>query len=108
MAAGKVRPPIVGVLPLALSSYRIVGGEVDEVTWTAEDEIIRAKRWGRTEQQALDVRTSLRLAARLGMVVARRNPEHGYWEYGPQWRHKAFHDVLDAAQAAHRLGGGRT
>lgn len=97
-------PPAVPTLPLPLSSFRVDVGGVDEVTWTAEDAVIRALKWNRSEQQILQARTALRRAAKHSTIVARRNPEHGYWEYGPQWRSKEFQTLLDAAHSAALLG----
>ncbi len=98
--------PFEGTRPAITSSYRVHGGSVEEVTWTREDAILRAKRWNRTTEDTLTARLWLRSAARQGMIVSRRHPEHGWWEYGPQWRAKDFNVLLDAAQAVHLLGGG--
>lgn len=96
----------MGELPL-LSSFVIRSGCVDEVTWTSEEDLIRyCKQDRKGWEYVLNFRVRLRLAARLGMLLYRRHPEHGYWEYGPQWRRKDFFALLDAAESAQRLGSG--
>lgn len=91
-------------LPLPLASFIQHAGAISEVTWTSEDDVLRFRGWSKTEHDALTARTWLRRAAKQGMLTARRNPEHGFWEYGPQWRAKDFQTLLDAAQAAILLG----
>lgn len=102
--APMAEPPVPPRLPLPLSSFRVDVGGVDEVTWTQEDLVIRALKWNRSEQQIMQARVTLRRAAKHGTIVARRNPEHGWWEYGPQWRSKDFQTLLDAAHSAALLG----
>lgn len=89
------------------SSFTIRAGCVDEITWTQEEMIIRLlKEDQKGYDHALDYRVRLRRAAMMGLILYRRHPEHGWWEYGPQWRRKDFGTLLDAAESADRLGGG--
>ncbi len=104
-ACGVQHELLPGALPLPLSSFIVHGGAVGEVTWTKEDDLIRYKRWNRSELDIWQARTWLRRCAKQGIITARRNPEHGYWEYGPQWRAKNFDSLIDAAHAASLLGG---
>lgn len=101
-------PPPPALLPLPLSTYRVYAGCVDEITWTSEDDVIRLRRWG-GKDNADEVATNqarlwLRTSAKAGVIVGRRHPEYGYWEYGPQWRAKDFQKLYDAATAARMLG----
>lgn len=90
-----------------ISSFTIRAGCVDEITWTREDDLIRLLKEDRKGyDHTLDYRVRLRRAAKAGMILYRRHPEHGWWEYGPQWRRKDFAALLDAAEAADRLGAG--
>lgn len=96
----------LGELRIA-SSFTIRAGCVDEITWTTEDDLIRLMKEDRQGiEHILGFRTRLRRAAKAGMILYRRNPEHAWWEYGPQWRRKDFVTLLDAAEAADRLGAG--
>lgn len=91
--------------PLPLSSFTVHHGLVSEVSWTSEDDVLRWLRVPNTHEARNEARLRLRRAAKLGAISARRHPEHGYWEYGPQWRRKDLPTLLDAAEAAARLGG---
>lgn len=99
------RPMAKAKLPPIISSFRVHAGTVDEITWTSEDQVIKYLRCDRTEEETLETRLWLREMGRQGILTARTNPEHGFWEYGPQWRVKDFGTRLKATEAAAILAG---